>query len=154
MYDKVLIPILEEKAEHLHAEGLAGAIWALGQYDSGNSDLVVNLLNHYESKHFGNDIVFVSNTKYSMDSWTTAENTHGFELDSTDDFKKMYFQDHIVCLELYQGLKNLQNQSLSSEASEKVSQVLGDMEERHKITSDSMWYFKQLTENSSTVSTT
>eukprot|EP00343_Euplotes_focardii_P002476 CAMPEP_0205806778 /NCGR_PEP_ID=MMETSP0205-20121125/10415_1 /ASSEMBLY_ACC=CAM_ASM_000278 /TAXON_ID=36767 /ORGANISM="Euplotes focardii, Strain TN1" /LENGTH=271 /DNA_ID=CAMNT_0053080163 /DNA_START=113 /DNA_END=926 /DNA_ORIENTATION=- len=136
MYRKVLYPILKNKAEYLHAEGIAGAIWAISQSQSAKGDLVLELLKNYEEKKFGTDIVYVNNTKFSNETFVSAEGTHGIEFDSTAELTKMYLQDHIVCLELFEGLKNLSNQSLGSEASSRVAEVLTDLESRQKITSD------------------
>lgn len=153
LYEKVLFPILKKKAQYLHADGLAGVIWALGQYNSGDGELVHELLKHYENKKFGTDVEFVTNTRLSSESFTSAEGTYGYEFDSTKEFKDMYFKDHMSCLELYEGLKNLSSQSLSSEATGKISEIVSDLESKQKITSDSHWYYKQLTENSASVST-
>ena len=144
MYKKVLFPILKAKAKYLHAEGLSGAIWALGQYHSDEGDLVLDILKQYENKKFGTDVVYVNNAGFSNEKFISAEGSHGIEFDSTKEFSKMYFQDHIVCLELYEGLKNLSSQSLGTKAGKKVSEVMSDLEERQKITSDSYWFYKQI----------
>lgn len=153
IYQKVLFPILKKKAQYLHADGLAGAIWVLGQFNSGDGELVNELLKHYEDKKFGTDVVFVSNAKLSSEAFTTADGVHGMEFESTKEYRDMYFKDHITCLELYEGLKNLSSQSLSSGASGKISEVMGDLESKQKITSDSHWFYKQLTESPAAVST-
>lgn len=153
IYKRVLFPILKKKAQYLHADGLAGAIWALGQFNSGDGELVNTLLKHYENKKFGTDVVFVSNVRLSSESFTTAEGVHAMEFESTKEYKDMYFKDHMTCLELYDGLKNLSSQSLSSGASSKISEIMGDLESKQKITSDSHWFYKQLTESPAAVST-
>lgn len=154
MYEKILFPILKKKAQYLHADGIAGTLWALGQYNSKNSDLVAELLKHYEDKKFATDLVYVNNAKLSTESFVTAEGTHGTERESTDEFKNMYFKDHISCLELYDGLKSLSSQSLDSDASKKINEALSNLESRYEITSDSFSYYKQVTESGSSPSTT
>lgn len=144
LYNSVIYPILKNKAQYLHAEGIAGAIWALGQNENADGDLVVELLKNYEEKKFGTDVVYVHNTRYSSENFVSAEGSHGIEFSSTKEFSKMYIQGHISCLELFEGLKNLSSQSLGSEADSRVAEVLSDLESRQKITSDSHWYYKQI----------
>jgi hypothetical protein len=144
MYKKVLFPVLKSKAQYLHADGLAGAIWALGQFNSGDSELIHTLLKHYESKTFGTDLVYVKNLKMSVDAFVSAEGSHTFERNSTTEIKNMYVNGHISCLEFFDGLKKISDQSLNKTTVSRVSEVLGNLKERQPITSDSYTYYKQL----------
>lgn len=152
MYESILYPILRNKAQYLHSEGLAGAIWALGQVQSTDADLIVRILDSYNHKKFGTDVVYVNNAALSNESFVSADGSHGMEFDSTKEFSNMYFKDHIVCLELYEGLKNLSSQALDSAANGRVSEVLKDLEEKQNITSDSYWFYKQISGGSATPS--
>ena len=144
MYNQIIYPLLQEKSDYIHAEGLAHSIWALGQIGNVDSGLVQKLLEQYKNKKLGSEIEFVDNTKFSIDSYTSDSGTHAFETDSTPEFKKLYFKDHISCLELYHGLKNLSNQSLESSASGLVSEILSDLGSKHLITDDTYSYYKQI----------
>lgn len=147
LYTKVLFPLLKKKASYLHAEGLASAIWALGQLEHQDSELIKTLLDTYHSKTFGTDLAYVSNVHMSVDAFVSGENTHGFEYDSTAGFRDLYFKDYIVCLELFDGLKNLSTKKLSAEASTKVNEILKDVQTKHKITSDYHLLYKQIVES-------
>lgn len=112
LYKNVLFPLLKKKAKcytvksstgqsstkhsFLHAEGLASTIWALGQLEHQDSELITILLDTYDTKTFGTDLAYVSNVHMSIDSFVSGENTHGFEYDSTAGFKDLYFKDYIV----------------------------------------------------------
>jgi len=148
MYEQIIYPLLQEKSEYIHAEGLASSIWALGHIGNADSALVQKLLEQYQNKKFGTEIEFVENTKFSVESFISDKGTHAFENDSTLEFKKLYFKDHITCLELYHGLKNLSSQSLDSGASGMVSEVLSDLESRHQISEDTYGYYKQMQQTS------
>lgn len=146
MYRKIIFPILKAKAQYLHADGLAGAIWALGQYESKDSELISTLLKNYESRTFGTDLVYVKNLKLSMDAFASAEGSHTFERNSTPEIKNLFINGHLACLELYDGLQNLSTQTLDSKTSKRVNEVLGNLKERQSITSDSYSIYKQLRE--------
>ena len=146
MYEKVLFPVLKEKAQYLHADGLACAIWALGQYEWSDSELIETLLEYYDEKSYGADVMFLKNAKFSSDLYLSAHNSHTYEYDSSSEFKKLYFNDHISCIELFDGLRNISTQSLSDGASSKVNSVLADLEEKQAIVSDSYTYYKTMIE--------
>jgi hypothetical protein len=154
MYKNVLIPILKKKASYLHAEGLAGAIWALGQYNSKENELISDLLDLYHTKKFADKIQYVTNAKFNNEEYFSAEGTISYEFDSTKEFSKMYYQEHIVCLELYEGLKNLSGQrSLSKPTQSKIGEIIGDLESNYAITSDSYSFYKQISEGSTSPAT-
>ena len=146
LYKNVIFPLLKKKAKYLHAEGLASSIWALGQLEHQDSDLILKLLEIYKDKTFGTDLTYVSNVHMSTDSFVSGEKQHGFEYDSTAGFRDLYFKDYIVCLELFDGLKSLSTKKLSSEASAKVNEILKDVEAKHRITSDYYLLYKQIIE--------
>lgn len=154
MYKQVLIPILKAKATYLHAEGLAGAIWALGQFDSKENELISDLLDLYHTKTFADKIQYVTNAKFNTEEYFSAEGTLSYEFDSTKEFAKMYYQDHIVCLELYEGLKNLSVQkSLESSTHSKINAVIEDLKTNYRATIDSYSTYKQLSEGTPTLAT-
>lgn len=146
VYKKILYPLLKQKAEYLHAEGIAGALWAIGQIGTTDSDLVSKLLDQYKNKKFGDDVVYVNNTAMSIDSYITGKGTHTFELESKADFRKIYFDGHVTLFELYDGLKLLSSQSLSSDVSKKITEIINEIETKHKDTLGSYAYYKQLSE--------
>ena len=146
VYQNILFPLLKKKAEFLHAEGIAGALWALGQVGTTDSDLVSKLLDQYQNKKFGEDVVYVNNTAMSIESYITGKGTHTHEFESKADFRKIYFDGHVGLFELYDGLKLLSSQSLSSEVSGKISTAIKEIESKHKDTLGSYTYYKQLTE--------
>lgn len=144
IYKNILFPILKKKAQYLHSDGLAGSIWALGQYQCTDGDLISRILETYEEKFFGTDVVYVDNAPFTNETFLSQEGAFTMELNSTQEFKKMFFKNHIACLELFEGLKNLSNQTLESNANGRVSEVLNDLETRQQITSDSYWFYKQI----------
>lgn len=143
-YEEILFPILKKKAQYLHSDGLAGSIWALGQYQCNDSELIERILETYDEKYFGTDVVYVDNAPYSNETFMPSGDCYGYEYHTTKEFSKMFYKNHIGCLELYEGLKSLSNQSLDSSANARVAEVLSDLEERQKITSDSYWFYKQI----------
>lgn len=144
IYEDILFPLLKRKAQYLHSDGLAGSIWALGQYQSTDATLIESILQTYEDQKFGTDVVYVDNAPFSNLTFLHGEGKFTLEFESTKDFKKMFFSNHIACLELFEGLKSLSNQTLESSAGGRVGEVLSDLENRQQITSDSYWYYKQI----------
>lgn len=101
-YSKLLIPIIKQKAEYLHAEGLAQTIWALahaGHFD--DKALWASLAKAAEGKDF--NPLYVQNGR-----WTTAAfYTHGgaehfFQSELNEFANQLFFQgmasiiDHTV----------------------------------------------------------
>ncbi len=144
IYEDILFPILKKKAKYLHSEGLAGSIWALGQYQCTDANLISRILDTYDDKSFGTDVVYVDNAPFTNETFLSQEGAFSMELSSTKEFTNMFFKNHITCLELFEGLKNLSNQTLESKASGRVAEVLSDLESRQQITSDSYWFYKQI----------
>lgn len=91
-YSKLLIPIIKQKAEYLHAEGLAQTIWALahaGLFD--DKALWTSLAKAAEGKDF--NPLYVQNGR-----WTTASfYTHGgaehfFQAELNEFANQLFFQ--------------------------------------------------------------
>lgn len=159
MYKRILFPILKNKAQYLHAEGVSCAIWALGQLENVDSDVLKTLIDTYNDRNLGSEIVYVKNARLSSQSFVSAEGSHQYEWDLKYRLKSpkakqhklgqrmtdMYFKDNIVALELYHGLKNLSSKSLGSGVSSKVSEIVGSLESHHGINSDLFSVYKELT---------
>ncbi|CAI2376506.1 unnamed protein product [Moneuplotes crassus] len=149
-YENILFPILKKKAQYLHSDGLAGSIWALGQYHCNDGQLIERILETYNEKNFGTDVVYVDNAPYTNETFLPADKSFGLEYYSTNEFSKMFYKNHISCLDLCEGLKSLSNQGLESSANQRVVEVLKDLESRQQITSDSYWFYKQISGRSHT----
>jgi hypothetical protein len=62
VYDSVLIPIITNKIDYLHIEGVGQAVWSLaqaGKFD--NHDLWNKLADRVTQKEFGDKLTYVKN---------------------------------------------------------------------------------------------
>ena len=113
-YEHLLLPILREKVEYLHAEGVAQAVWALANAElTQDSALWGKLKELVLKKDFAP--VFVKNERFSATLFTTVTNTeHFFESELSDFADNLFFKDQMNLFEVYNGLvkANAQNSSL------------------------------------------
>lgn len=144
IYKNLLFPVLKAKAQYLHAEGLSSALWALGKYESKDNELINTLLARYDESGFGSNLMYVKNAKYSTENFLSAQGSHAYENESTEKFRKLYFDDNLSCLELYEGLKNISYQKLDKSASASVAAVIANLEDKQPLVSDSYAFYKQL----------
>lgn len=103
-YENLLLPILREKAEYLHAEGVAQAIWALA-----NAELVedVSLWGKLSKVVLEKDFspIFVKNERWSATLFSTTTGCeHFFESELSDFADNLFFKDQMNLFEVYNGL--------------------------------------------------
>ncbi|TNV72034.1 hypothetical protein FGO68_gene10068 [Halteria grandinella] len=104
-YSKLLIPILKAKAQNLHAEGVAQAVWALA--NAGlveDAELWGTLKKAALDKQWTQ--VIVKNERWSATLFRTqAGNEHFFEGELNEFADQLFFQDHLNLFEAYNGFK-------------------------------------------------
>ena len=90
-YLSALLPILRAKAENLHAEGLAQAVWALSNAGVYEQDLWDTLKKQVLEKNF--DYEYVKNERWSTGFYVTHSGSeHFMESELTDMARELYFQ--------------------------------------------------------------
>lgn len=116
-YENLLIPIIRNKAEYLHAEGVAQAVWALSNAEMvEDQELWSTLKQAVLNKNF--TPVFVKNERWSATLFSTHSNSeHLFQSELSEFADQLFFQDHMNLFEVYNGLKkaNSLNRSLGLE---------------------------------------
>lgn len=104
-FKNVFIPILKEKGEYLHAEGVATAIWALSKAQQWDKETWKILLAHVEDRDFNYN--YVKTQRWNIeDIIENGTNEHFFEKSYDDFIHGSYFRDDINLLEIHEGLKH------------------------------------------------
>lgn len=96
-YNSLLIPILKQKAEYLHAEGLAQAVWALSHAELvDDKELWSTLAKAAEAKDF--TPLFVQNARWSTATFYTHGGAeHFFQAELNEFADQLFFQGiHIM----------------------------------------------------------
>ena len=75
-YDSVLLPVLREKIDYLHAEGVAQTIWALANAEIYDKELWTKLAKLVEEKDF--EAIFVKNERYTASEFKTMNGNEHF----------------------------------------------------------------------------
>ena len=89
-YDKILLPILKQKAEYLHAEGLAQTVWALANADIYDKELWGQLGRLVREKDFNYEVI--KNERWSVSQFSTLTGSeHFFERELNTFAKKLFF---------------------------------------------------------------
>lgn len=113
-YEGLLLPVLRAKAEHLHAEGVSQAVWALANAEiTHDVQLWTTLKNLAMTKDFAP--VIVKNERWSTTFFTTTTGSeHFFESELNEFADSLFFQgnlflitylDQMNLFELYNGLQ-------------------------------------------------
>lgn len=90
-YESVLLPVLKEKIDYLHAEGVAQTIWALSNAEIYDKELWTKLAKLVEEKDF--EAIFVKNERWTTSEYKTMSgNEHFFESELNDFSNKLFFQ--------------------------------------------------------------
>jgi len=108
-YAKLLIPIIKAKADNLHSEGVAQAVWALA--NAGlveDSELWAALKKAALDKNWAQ--VIVKNERYSATLFRTIGNSeHFFESELNEFADQLFFKDHMNLFEAYNGFRRAHN---------------------------------------------
>jgi hypothetical protein len=112
-YENLLLPVIRNKAEYLHAEGVAQAVWALSNAEIvDDSALWGKLKQLVVEKDF--TPVIVKNERWSATLYqTTSGSEHFFQSELSEFADNLFFKDHINLFEAYNGL--LKANSLNKE---------------------------------------
>jgi hypothetical protein len=112
-YENLLLPVIRNKAEYLHAEGVAQAVWALSNAEIvDDSALWGKLKQLVVEKDF--TPVIVKNERWSATLYqTTSGSEHFFQSELSEFAENLFFKDHINLFEAYNGL--LKANSLNKE---------------------------------------
>ncbi len=143
-YKKLLFPILKNKAQNLHNEGIATAIWALGQMEEVDEGVVEALVDQAATKQFANELEFFNATRFRADEFKPAANNHFDESILLEPVRNLFFKDHIHAAELYEGLKQLSTK-LDGKVGEKVTNLMSHLESTHDELKESYNAYKELT---------
>jgi hypothetical protein len=120
VYEHIIFPILKEKVAHLHSEGIAGTIWALGQLDHVDEDLASVLIAEAQTRKFGPDYEYKQAKHFSTDEFKSAEGLHFDESNYTSDTRELFFEDHLALCDLKEGLEHIAKKEISSDLSNQV----------------------------------
>ena len=103
-YESLLLPVLRAKAEHLHAEGAAQAVWALANAElTDDAKLWATLKKHVLTKDFAP--VIIKNERWSGTLFSTLSGSeHFFESELNEFADQLFFKDQLNLYELYNGL--------------------------------------------------
>ena len=101
-YDRVILPVLRKKMAYLHAEGVSQAVWALANAEIWETRIWDALKKHIVNKDFNYQIV--KNDRWSLFFNYHTGSEHFFQKELTPAANSIFFQDHIILLELYNGL--------------------------------------------------
>lgn len=128
-YERLLVPVLKAKADYLHAEGVAQAVWALAHAElTSDKELWGKLKALVMSKDFAP--VIVKNERWSAQLFTTHNGgEHFFESELSEFADQLFFRDHLALFEVYNGLQSAhaQNKSLGlDEAIKHLENTYGD----------------------------
>ena len=129
VYDQLLLPVLRAKAEHLHAEGVAQAVWALANAElTDDAKLWSTLKEHVLTKDFAPS--FIKNERWSGTLFSTLSGSeHFFESELSEFADQLFYKDQINLYEVYNGLLKAHslNKSLGLDVAIKhLEQVHGD----------------------------
>lgn len=104
-YAKLLIPIIKQKAEYLHAEGVAQTAWALANAELvEDAELWATLKKLALEKQWTQ--VIVRNERYSASLFRTASKSeHFFQSELSEFADQLFFQDHLNLFEAYNGFR-------------------------------------------------
>lgn len=104
-YDSLLIPVLKAKAEYLHAEGVAQAVWALASAGLvEDRALWATLKEAVLKKDF--TPLLVKNERWSATLFSThSGNEHFFQSELTEFADQLFFQEGLSLFEVYNGLR-------------------------------------------------
>eukprot|EP00350_Pseudokeronopsis_sp_OXSARD2_P013936 CAMPEP_0170540528 /NCGR_PEP_ID=MMETSP0211-20121228/518_1 /TAXON_ID=311385 /ORGANISM="Pseudokeronopsis sp., Strain OXSARD2" /LENGTH=242 /DNA_ID=CAMNT_0010842971 /DNA_START=106 /DNA_END=831 /DNA_ORIENTATION=- len=109
-YDKVILPVLRNKIEFLHGDGVAHTVWALSKAQIWDTSIWEGLKKHIKEKNF--NVQFVKNQRWSAGLFEThAGNEHFFEGEVNSFAHELFFQDKLSLYELYNGLVAANSQS-------------------------------------------
>jgi hypothetical protein len=93
-YDTVILPILKNKAEYLHAEGLAHAVWGLANAEIYDKELWATLSRQIKEKDFNYKVI--KNERWSVQQYAEmVGNEHFFEKEVNPFTNKLFFQGNI-----------------------------------------------------------
>ena len=99
-----LIPLLHEKKDYLHGEGIAQAVYALEQAQNYDTETWALLKEKIEDKDF--DYVVVKNSRMSVVSFETLSGSeHLFQAHNDQFTNDLFFSDKINLFEMYNSIK-------------------------------------------------
>lgn len=75
-YETILVPLLKEKFDYLHAEGVAQAVWGLASAEIYDRDLWTKLNKAIKEKDFNYTVV--KNEKWTASEFGTMTGTEHF----------------------------------------------------------------------------
>ena len=99
-----LIPLIHEKKDYLHGEGLTQAVYALEQAQNYDAETWALLKEKIEHKDF--DYVVVKNSRFSALQFETLSGTEHLMQAHNDEFTNdLFFADKLNLFELYNSVK-------------------------------------------------
>lgn len=138
----ILIPILTEKSDYLHAEGVAHAVWALSQAEVWDA-AVWEILNKLAlEKDFSWKTV--KNPRWSVTLYAEHNNKeHFLQGELTEFASELFYQEKTALFELHQGYKR---------AAEKCpergfAKIVGELEAKYPALKRNADLFAQIHEN-------
>jgi hypothetical protein len=130
-YSRLLVPVLKQKAEYLHAEGIAQAAWALASAGFTDDAEVWGALKRAALKKEWTNQVVVKNERFSATLFRTQSGSeHIFQSELTEFVDQLFFRDHMNLFEAYNGFKlaHAANPQLGlDEAVKSLEQRFGDV---------------------------
>ena len=101
-----LIPLLHEKKDYLHGEGLAQTVYALEQAQIYDTETWALLKEKIEHKDF--DYVVVKNTRLSaLDFETLSGSEHLMQAHNDEFTNDLFYADKLNLFELYNSIKTV-----------------------------------------------
>ncbi|CDW84360.1 UNKNOWN [Stylonychia lemnae] len=103
-YERVLLPVLRQKIQHIHAEGVSQSVWALANAQIWDEQLWGSLKQLAIEKTF--DYQVVKNERWSATHFQTPSTLdHMYQSAYNSQTNQMFFGDKLNFFELYSGLQ-------------------------------------------------
>ena len=104
--ETLLVPLIKAKAEFLHAEGIAHAVYAAGVSGWRDNELWEILEKAVLERKYAGEVLHVVNSRFSATHFEEpATNTSLLEKDYNDFAHGLFYKDNLCLFELQDGLK-------------------------------------------------
>ena len=127
----MFVPILKAKAQYLHAEGVAAAIYAASKQDNVDEELLKLLFKQADERSFGDEVCYVRSDRWSVDTFKDARGYHAFESTFKPQFADLYYRNFVNLCDMHVGLTALNKKSLSKDLHDSIDCFLARFDKAH-----------------------
>lgn len=138
-----IVQLLISKAQYLHQEGVAAAIWACSRMEKVNEELLTVLLDRADFKQIN-----YLEPLATFASGGYKRTTHVFESEISQPLQEMFFSDQIIAVECLDGLERLQTRQLSSGLQTRCNELANTIKETFPQIKDKKELYQDFTRGS------